>query len=651
MNGVIVATFSEKDGPKMVMCTSKDGIGSDSGITYRTEQESVIYESSEHVTKRLDGLIKSICLRALCCEYVGPRTREGKLAFRCGGVYALAVVFQVLDKKARGLHRAFALIYVDFELSTLMRNTSFIAATLRQIACSIKSDARKVFHRESRHRTHSPHSESLRTLCQLLGRADLHLTLHQHLTWLLHTTHYYVSVNRKQFLKGDVSQFPFTHPEFNFISKLRSIDTLVSLDSPTGRRKNRSLEDHMLPIIEEQTTVLCLPSQRGRDSTESTSRQRQVSLPVCVQSDTAALLHEIDDNIVNSKQNSPQLYQRTASEVSASQLQESDISENTSHKQSMGCDYLHHTTESHAYQVSENADEVDESDAVTEEFVLRKRPLRSEGNVIKIAIPRGNNNNSIIARKLSFRSDSNCSPTRRRLNQSEISAISLRGIRSAIMRFEIQNGQQTKLFKTLLFHIVSGDQIVVTSEDPKIATKATQTLSLLLPPHQRSTIEFSNQYIPVYRCRLLGMETDVFLNDCCGSLPEGCVHLEIGATVPLMALVDRNCERWDNGRFNEHNCAYSLEIDKVIDIPSKPSSELMFIQRTQLRFSRLGFLFTSLARSTRTDRSSFDFTDAERCNILSSLSIQSRSPHADAAVLRCLGAGHPSRRNIALGNL
>eukprot|EP01060_Flectonema_neradi_P010207 TRINITY_DN1732_c1_g1_i1.p1 TRINITY_DN1732_c1_g1~~TRINITY_DN1732_c1_g1_i1.p1 ORF type:complete len:624 (+),score=78.50 TRINITY_DN1732_c1_g1_i1:95-1966(+) len=615
MNGAILATFSEKDGPKMVLCTSKDGVGSVTGCrVYRTVQDGTVYETSERVVKRLDGLIKSVCLRALCCEYVGPRSREGKIAFRCGSVYALAVVFQVLDKKARGLHRAFALIFVDFELSTLMRNVSFIASTLRQIASSIKQSARAVFQRESRRRgTHSPQSEqSLRPLCQLLGKSDLHVTLHQSLTWLLHTTACYISVTVNNHFPDDVSGFPFKAPE---PVSANEVYHKIEIGSPNGRRTKRSLEEddfNTQSAADESTATVEDAKKLLSQSTDNNSsialgvdedRRRQLSIgsgisdqqkklssspslsPVgsAAVTDTAALLKEINDNI-------------------NSELQE---------------------------QVPDR----------------RESAVSRPEEVIQISIPRGED--GVVSRRLSFKCDSEGSPTHRQLSPSDISSLTLRGIRSALIRFEVQNGlPSSKLFKRLIFHIVSGDQVVVTSESEQLASKTVQILSVLLPAHQSSTIDLSEEYVPVYKCRLLGMVTRNFLDQCSDGLPEGCVHLELGVTAPMMALLERNCERWESNRYNEHNCAISTDIDAAVSSPNKPSSELLLIQRIMLRFSRLSFLFTSLARSTRADRSSFDFTEAERCNILTSLSIHSKSPFADSAVLRCLGAGHPSRKAL-----
>ena len=190
MHSIVLTTFSEREGPKLLLrCSEESQL--DTECCYSTEETShggapwsshaVTHMGTTTTTARFTplspnppqeaatgfssfynsfgangpaptGFVKSVCLRALSIEHVGPH-REGKVLFgQKGRVFSLAFVFQLLDSEARGMHRTFAFVYTHPDPTFLMASVQYIGATMGDIAASLKRAAKHTFQSPSRKR-------------------------------------------------------------------------------------------------------------------------------------------------------------------------------------------------------------------------------------------------------------------------------------------------------------------------------------------------------------------------------------------------------------------------------------------------------------------------------------------------------------------
>jgi hypothetical protein len=93
-------------------------------VTYEGERR--FYLSSHHLKPVYTSQFKSLSLRTLSVEYVGPG-REGPVLFgdEKNG-YNFAYVFKIKDSKARGFARWFAFVLMDPSLSCLTLSWAFL---------------------------------------------------------------------------------------------------------------------------------------------------------------------------------------------------------------------------------------------------------------------------------------------------------------------------------------------------------------------------------------------------------------------------------------------------------------------------------------------------------------------------------------------
>lgn len=150
-NTLLLAHFCESEGPSSLFCTQSitsftndekdlsrinNTVQSMSSvilqdIEYITIDDRSVYLSSHHIKPSYTAQFKSLSLRTLSVEYVGPG-REGPVLFgdeRNG--YNFAYVFKIKDHKARGFTRWFAFILMDASLSSLTLSWAFIQKYVR----------------------------------------------------------------------------------------------------------------------------------------------------------------------------------------------------------------------------------------------------------------------------------------------------------------------------------------------------------------------------------------------------------------------------------------------------------------------------------------------------------------------------------------
>lgn len=123
-NSGIVAVVDGGDTPPLLSQIEYMTIDDDSSDD---EKQSVAaYFSSHTVHSEYSSRLKSMCLRSLSVEYVGPG-REGLVLFgsRDQG-YQLAYVFRIKDAKARGFTRWFAFLLIHSNLGMLTLSWSFV---------------------------------------------------------------------------------------------------------------------------------------------------------------------------------------------------------------------------------------------------------------------------------------------------------------------------------------------------------------------------------------------------------------------------------------------------------------------------------------------------------------------------------------------
>jgi folliculin len=93
-------------------------------VTY--EGDKRFYLSSHHLKPVYTSQFKSLSLRTLSVEYVGPG-REGPVLFGDeNNGYNFAYVFKIKDSKARGFARWFAFVLMDPSLSFLTLSWAFL---------------------------------------------------------------------------------------------------------------------------------------------------------------------------------------------------------------------------------------------------------------------------------------------------------------------------------------------------------------------------------------------------------------------------------------------------------------------------------------------------------------------------------------------
>eukprot|EP01063_Lacrimia_lanifica_P013492 TRINITY_DN20139_c0_g1_i1.p1 TRINITY_DN20139_c0_g1~~TRINITY_DN20139_c0_g1_i1.p1 ORF type:complete len:590 (+),score=121.06 TRINITY_DN20139_c0_g1_i1:120-1889(+) len=205
MNATLVATFSERDGPKLLMCTSAQAALAGEAW-YSTQRSGAVYYSAPTATKEYASAARFLCVRALSSESVGP-DREGKVVFgQQGKTFALCYVFHVYDVEARGMQRQYTLVFTHADCEVLMGGAAYIGAALRELAAELRAASKKVFCAEHRRRVRqvgsadyqdvsswgaavpmpAPRTRELRTLAELLNDPHVMPALHARLSGLLH---------------------------------------------------------------------------------------------------------------------------------------------------------------------------------------------------------------------------------------------------------------------------------------------------------------------------------------------------------------------------------------------------------------------------------------------------------------------------------
>ncbi|KAL0487682.1 folliculin [Acrasis kona] len=186
MNNILLfAHFCESDGPSALYCTQSIGNsylnengsrkldGSNTDVSELNDTisklDKIIIQNTEFVTfdhnmflsshqlkPQYISQFKSLSLRALSVEYVGPG-REGPVLFGDdNNGYNFAYVFKIKDSKARGFARWFAFLLIDPSLTSLTMSWAFLQKAIFRIVKTIKIRSQEVFLMEnSRHQTNN----------------------------------------------------------------------------------------------------------------------------------------------------------------------------------------------------------------------------------------------------------------------------------------------------------------------------------------------------------------------------------------------------------------------------------------------------------------------------------------------------------------
>ncbi|KAJ9458601.1 hypothetical protein DIPPA_02906 [Diplonema papillatum] len=208
-------------------------------------------------------------------------------------------------------------------------------------------------------------------------------------------------------------------------------------------------------------------------------------------------------------------------------------------------------------------------------------------------------------------------------------------------------------FRLLVFHLASGDQVVVTSPDASVAAQAAGLLAQLLPEPLRRVVPFSKSYVPSYQCNVIGMLKKSFKKAFASDgLPDGSLHLAFGrkkpecGNMPSRAVLSVNCSRWRGLKKSVALCCFATEVDAVASGAKLGELEELLVRRIRDKYARLACLFVAYARHTRKLRDG-DLTESDKKKFLAVLSVPTQHPPADAAVFRFLGSAKPSREHVA----
>ena len=198
--------------------------------------------------------------------------------------------------------------------------------------------------------------------------------------------------------------------------------------------------------------------------------------------------------------------------------------------------------------------------------------------------------------------------------------------------------EPSEAFRAVLFHLGCGDQVIVTADNPQVASAVATLLGGLLPPDVRKVERFAAHYTPGYACNVIALSQAVFADEV-GTLPEGCVHVAFGRTLqgtmlPARGVVTRCSSMWVGKGYLD--TAYARDFDRLGAI--KSASEAAQASRLAMKYWRVALLFASYTRSTRMLRSAIYMTQTETKRCLQMVGLHTSSqPLADTAILRFLG--------------
>ena len=528
MHSLLVATFSEREGPKILVRCHEGGPGdatAPANVWYSTlvagdgDDGGFVDDGQPRCFHSVPGdggdaaspLLRSLCLRALCVEHVGPE-REGRVLFgQHGRLFTLTYVFQLLDRRARGMHRSFAFIYTHPSLAMLVGNAQYLDVLLRDFAATLKRCAKLTFQAD----------------------AYLRLSAARHEAGTLH---------------------------------------LTASSSPSSAAQQQQKPRH----------------QR----TSSTGGWPDVAATAAAAAAPAEL--------------------RSLSELLNKPL------------------------------------------IVKELHVKLSYALYScRGRLVKRGPPPGVGGGAVFpGRQAQVQAVEEREPVGHR-------PLTLHDVKSALAagpggaaydrRSEIERIEPADAFRTLLFHLASGDQVIVTADEDSVAASVVTLLSTVLPEPLRKVLPLSDEYVQGYACNLLGLPQQVFQNGVLGSLDPGCVHIAFGrcvrgTAVPKRGVLTRNAARWGGRRVSD--AQYPRDLDMLAAMAS-PSEESQLL-RLQMKFWRQAVLFSSYVRATRSQRTAMGLTHNERKRYLSLVCVNSANPAADAAVFLFLGsAGSKMMRDAA----